>query len=58
MTAYASELSVQGKFFSVQGWAKERALGYVNSPPAARRSQEAGFTQPRAHSFAQPCITP
>ena len=23
--------------------------------PAARGSQEAGFTQPRAHSFAQPC---
>ena len=23
--------------------------------PVARGSQEAGFTQPRAHSFAQPC---
>ena len=46
-----------GYFFSpyIQSWAKERALGCVNSPPAARGSQEAGFTQPRAHSFAQPC---
>ena len=25
-------------------------------PAAARRSQEPGFTQPRDHSFAQPCI--
>ena len=24
-------------------------------PPAAGGSQEAGFTQPRTHSFAQPC---
>ena len=24
--------------------------------PAARGSQEAGFTQPRVHSFAHPCI--
>ena len=39
----------------LQRWAKEWALGCVNSPPAARGSQEAGFTQPRAHSFAQPC---
>ena len=28
----------------------------MNSPPAARGSQEAGFTQPRPHSFAQLCI--
>ena len=30
----------------------------MNSPPEASRggSQEAGFTQHRAHSFAQPCI--
>ena len=27
----------------------------MNSPHAAGGSQEAGFTQPRAHSFAQPC---
>ena len=37
--------------FNVQMW----ALGCVNSPPAAGGSQEEGFTQPRAHSFAQPC---
>ena len=30
-------------------------LGCVNSPPAASGSQEAGFKQPRDHSFAQPC---
>ena len=40
----------------IQNWAKEWALGFVNSPPAAGGSQEAGFPQPRAHSFAQPCI--
>ena len=28
----------------------------MNSTPAARGSQGAGFTQPSAHSFAQPCI--
>ena len=39
----------------MQGRAKERALGCVNSPSAARGSQKAGFTQPRDHSFAQPC---
>ena len=39
----------------VQRWAKEWALGCVNSPPAAGGSQETGFTQPRDHSFAQPC---
>ena len=27
----------------------------MNPPPAARGSQETGFTQPRGHSFAQPC---
>ena len=37
----------------IQGWAKEWSLGCVNSRPAARRSQEAVFTQPRDHSFAQ-----
>ena len=41
---------------TLQGWAKEWSLGCVNSRPAARGSQEAGFTQPRDHSFAQPCI--
>ena len=39
----------------IQGWAKEWSLGCVNLQPAARGSQEAGFTQPRDHSFAQPC---
>ena len=42
----------------VQRWAKEWALVCVNSPHAAGGSQEAGFTQPRAHSFAQPCRCP
>ena len=32
-------------------------LGCVNLPLAARGSQEAGFTQPRAHLIADPCIT-
>ena len=32
-----------------------RALGCVNSHPAARGSQKAGFTQPRAHNIAQLC---
>ena len=40
----------------VQGWAKERALGCVNSRPVARGIQEAGFTRPRAHVLADPCI--
>ena len=33
------------------GW----SLGCVTSRPVARGSQEAGFTQPMDHSFAQPC---
>ena len=41
----------------VQGWAIEWFLGCVNSRPAARGSQEAGFTQPRDHSFAQRCTS-
>ena len=44
------------KIYCVQGWAKEWSLGCVNSRPAARGSQEAGFTQPRDNSFAQLCI--
>ena len=28
----------------------------MNLRPAARGSQEVGFTPPRDHSFAQPCI--
>ena len=44
-------------FAELQGWAKEWSLGCVSSRPAARGSQEAGFTQPRDHSLAQPCIS-
>ena len=40
----------------LQGWAKEWSLGCVKSRPVARGSQEEGFTQPRDHSFAKPCI--
>ena len=39
----------------VQGWAKKLFLDCVNSRSTARGSQEAGFTQPGDHSFAQPC---
>ena len=39
----------------VQGWAKKWSLGCVNSLPAARGSQEARFTQPRAHLLDNPC---
>ena len=41
--------------YHVQGSAKRWALGCVNSPSAARVSQEAGFTQPRAHLLADSC---
>ena len=41
--------------YSVQGSSKRWALGCVNSPPAARGSQEAGITQPRAHLLADSC---
>ena len=41
----------------LQGWTKDWALGCVNSPPAARESQEAGFMQPRVHSLAHPCYS-
>ena len=34
---------------ALQGSAKRWALGCVNSHPAARGSQEAGFTQPRVN---------
>ena len=39
----------------LQSWAKEWSLGCVN--PASRLPLAAGrkFTQPRSHSFAQPC---
>ena len=39
----------------IQSWAIGWALGCVNSRPMARGSQEAGFTQPRAHLLADPC---
>ena len=38
--------------FTVHGSAKEWSLGCDNSRPAARGSQETGFTQPMDHSFA------
>ena len=41
-------------FEALQKSAKERYLGCVNQ---ARGSQEAGITQPRDHSLADPCIT-
>ena len=53
LTSHA--LDIHQNVLKIQGWAKEWALGCVNSPPAPRGSQEAGFTQPRAHSFAHPC---
>ena len=40
----------------VQGSAKRWALGCVNLRPVARGSQEAGFTQPRAHLIASPSL--
>ena len=40
----------------VQGSAGRWALGCVNSPPAARGSQEGGITQPGAHLLAVPCM--
>ena len=40
----------------VQGSAKRLSLGCMNSLPAARGSQEAGFTQPRSHTSGDPCI--
>ena len=48
--------SLRDKFSQlVQGSTKKWSLGCVNSRPAARGSQEAGFMQPRDLSFAQPC---
>ena len=40
----------------VQGSAKRWSLGCVNLPPAARGTQEAGFTQPRAGLLADPMV--
>ena len=41
--------------FAVQSRDVRWALGCVNPRPAARGSQEAGFTQPRDHTLAGPC---
>ena len=41
--------------YYIQSWAIRWALGCVNSHPAARGSQEVGFTQPRAHLIAHRC---
>ena len=40
---------------AVQSWAFRWALGCVRAPSAATGSQEAGFTQPRAHLKAHLC---
>ena len=45
---YISTFNLRGSG-SVTRW----ALGCVNSCPAARGTQEAGFTQPRAHLLAE-----
>ena len=39
---------------TLQTLAKRWALGSVNSHSVARGSEEAGFTQPRAHLLADP----
>ena len=51
---YSSLLSV---FLSsyVQGSAKEWSLGCVKRAPGVRGGQDAGTTQPGAHSLADPC---
>ena len=41
---------------NLQGSAKEWSLGCVKRAPAARGGQDAGITQPRDHSLADPCI--
>ena len=40
----------------VQGSAKEWSLGFVKRAPVARGGQDAGVTQPRYHSLADPCM--
>ena len=40
----------------VEGSAKEWSLGCVKRAPAAREGQDAGITQPRDHSLADPCM--
>ena len=46
---------INWEFSGIQGSAKRWALGCVNSHPAARGSQVAGFTQPRVPLLADPC---
>ena len=41
----------------LQGSAKRRAIGCVNSPPRPEGSRRGGFTQPRARLLAEPCTT-
>ena len=43
------------KGLCIQGSSKRCTLGCVNLPPAARGSQEVGFTQLRAYLLADPC---
>ena len=43
------------KIQTIQHTTKEWSQGCVNLRPPARGSQEAGFTEPRDHSFTQPC---
>ena len=55
---HARQSVVFSMWTHVEGWAKEWTLGCVN--PASWLSLAAGgeFTQPRDHSFAQPCRGP
>ena len=43
---------------NVQGWAKEWSLGCVNLASLLPLVAGHEFTQPRDHSFAQPCNFP
>ena len=40
--------------FQLQGKTKVWAVSCASLPPVARRREDAGFTQPRFHSSAQP----
>ena len=42
-------------FLHVQGSVRELSLGCVKRAPVARGGQDAGITQPRDHSLADPC---
>ena len=43
---------------TLQGSAKDWSLGCVKRTPSARGVQDAGITQPRDHSLADPCNRP